>query len=144
MLLLIIVLKFVLVYIVLKPCLKQVVDISARAVSAAPAPQSAPAISALRGTQGVYAGETIPLKTGYAMKIGRDPQQNQLILPSDAVGVSREHCSLVCSGGGWALVDHSSAGTQLNGVQIQRNVSYPLKPGDTISIGTPANSFVVS
>lgn len=143
--------QFVLFFYILKPCLKQVVDTVNRAAGT-PVPQPKPeynpsigstAVTGLRGVQGSYLGSTIPLQYGLTVKIGRSPEMNQIVLPADAVGVSREHCVLMCDNGSWVIVDTSSTSTLVNQQAIAKNQPVVLNLGDTISIGTPAHIFTI-
>ena len=106
-------------------------------------PQSVLPVGSLKGLSGVYRNEVFQLSNPL-IRVGRDPQTNQIILPSDAVGVSREHCYLMRTENGWSLTDISSNGTLLNGVRITKNQSYALKVGDQIQIGDPPHVFLVS
>ncbi|NNF59345.1 MAG: FHA domain-containing protein, partial [Rhodothermaceae bacterium] len=85
--------------------------------------------------------ETVELKPGDAIGIGRD-EENQIPVP-DARGASRKHCRIaaVPSGGGmaWELRDLGATNkTRVNGKPVDRKV---LSSGDVINVGTAEISF---
>jgi len=66
------------------------------------------------------------------VRIGRDPQHNDLVLPDHAV--SRQHARLVRKGGRWVLEDRESRNrTLVNGAAVQ---ACDLGDGDRIQIGS--------
>jgi len=64
--------------------------------------------------------------------IGRSSQSD---LHLDDPGVSRRHAELRPGERGWILVDLSTHGTFVNGVQVDQGLAYPLAAGDQIRIG---------
>ncbi|MBI5494340.1 MAG: HD domain-containing protein [Deltaproteobacteria bacterium] len=74
----------------------------------------------------------LPLK-GTVVTVGR-ARDNMVTFPRQE-GVSRYHAELVGHDEGWVIVDRgSSAGTFVNGVQVQQ---HPLESGDVIRLGPP-------
>jgi serine phosphatase RsbU (regulator of sigma subunit)/pSer/pThr/pTyr-binding forkhead associated (FHA) protein len=73
--------------------------------------------------------QTMPLE-GERLSLGRS-SVNELCYPED-VGLSRQHMTLECENGGWAVRDLGSKnGTYLNGVRISEKMA--LRPGDRIA-----------
>ena len=134
---------------ILKPCLKQVVDTVNRRgrvlypQSGYSVPLSDGVITGLYCSQGYCAGTTFSLQFGTTVKVGRSLQANQIVIPSNALGVSREHFVLACYNGKWVIIDISSTSTLLNNKVMEKNRPYYLNIGDTISIGSPAHTFKV-
>ena len=141
--------EFALFICILKPCLKQVVDtVNRRGRVLYPqagysVPLSDGVITGLYCSQGYCAGTTFSLQFGTTVKVGRSLQANQIVIPSNALGVSREHFVLACYNGKWVIIDISSTSTLLNNKVMEKNRSYYLNIGDTISIGSPAHTFKV-
>ncbi len=48
--------------------------------------------------------------------------------------ISRRHCTIARIGGGYALIDHSTNGTFVNGEEAPRDEVVPLRRGDQISL----------
>ena len=75
------------------------------------------------------------------LRIGRLPE---LEIALDDMSVNRIHAEIHLSDEGWVVRDRgSSNGTVLNGVRIGRTPQ-PVHEGDTIQIGGPKNSSVLS
>lgn len=113
-------------------------------VPPAPQPVLAPD-SGLRiqGESGTFAGRRFPLNG--TVRIGRDPQLNQLAYPAQVKGISRTHCELTLVNGQVYLKDlGSSYGTFLAGGQrLAANQAVPLKPGDRFSLASSQETFVL-
>ncbi|MGQ0793226.1 MAG: trypsin-like peptidase domain-containing protein [Deltaproteobacteria bacterium] len=72
--------------------------------------------------------------TGSGIKIGRDPNKNQIVIDND--GVSREHAWVGAEGGGVVVRDLNSLnGTYINSTAGNRVKSEPLREGDVVIIG---------
>ncbi len=69
------------------------------------------------------------------------PGEYGLALTEQIDGVSRRHCSIAADGERAQVTDHSRFGTQLNGHAI--NGSAVLQAGDVLSVGLPANEFLL-
>lgn len=68
------------------------------------------------------------------LRIGRDPQHNEICLPVDDALVSRQHARLAHQHGRWMLEDHSRNGSLVNDRRVH-NKRVSLKSGDRIRIG---------
>ena len=77
--------------------------------------------------------------SGSALKIGRIPGQNQIVLEDSEI--SRFHATiLVSSSGEFRLQDSSANGTYVNGQRVETAL---LEPGDRIRFGlNQANTFL--
>ncbi len=110
----------------------------------APGPAPTPGDSGLRfqGRSGVFAGRRFAIAG--TIRMGRDAAANDFIFPDSTKGVSRRHCELSVSNGIVQLRDvGSSYGTYVNGKRIAANQSVVLRPGDTFSVGSPDETFVI-
>lgn len=76
---------------------------------------------------------------------GRDPKRCKVVFPLDTEGVSGLHCQLVKENGKIVLTDLGSTyGTYVgNGLKIDKDTPVELKKGDTFSLGSDKNKFVV-
>lgn len=76
---------------------------------------------------------------------GRDPKRCKVVFPLDTEGVSGLHCQLVKENGKIVLTDLGSTyGTYVgNGLKIDKDIPVELKKGDTFSLGSDKNKFVV-
>lgn len=97
--------------------------------------QSIPAIPAsprLVGVNGIHAGKSFSIQS-CPFWIGRDPECDVAYLT--VVEISRKHCciDMLPSGQGYAIVDHSSNGTRMNGRLLTRGVAEALPPGAEIT-----------
>ena len=93
------------------------------------------------GVNGHFAGRRFAL-TG-TLRLGRLPDQNDLVFPADTTGVSGVHCVVRLTSGGATLTDlGSSFGTFLNGQnKIPPQQPTALKPGDTFALGSQRQTF---
>lgn len=97
----------------------------------------------LRGLSGPLAGETF-LINGMAL-VGRNPQCD-ISFPGSTAGISGRHCQLIVTEEKAAICDvGSSYGTFLkNGVRLQPNQKYFIRPGEVIHLGNPNGpSFIL-
>lgn len=68
--------------------------------------------------------------------VGRSPDCD-LVMPGDEVRVSRQHVRIETTPQGYQLVDLGSRnGTLLNNTLIEPSSTHPLKPGDTVRMGS--------
>ena len=93
------------------------------------------------GVNGHFAGRRFAL-TG-TLRLGRLPDQNDLVFPADTTGVSGVHCVVRLTSGGATLTDlGSSFGTFLNGQnKIPPQQPTALKLGDTFALGSQRQTF---
>ena len=93
------------------------------------------------GVNGHFAGRRFAL-TG-TLRLGRLPDQNDLVFPADTTGVSGVHCVVRLTSGGATLTDlGSSFGTFLNGQnKIPPQQPTSLKLGDTFALGSQRQTF---
>lgn len=120
-----------------------------QAVPFAPSPSPAfhtPAGSGARQlacTHGVFSGQVYPLSN--PIVLGRDPQQCNIIFPTQTPGISGVHCEVRASGNVVTLVDRgSSYGTFYNGAKLRPNEPVTLRAGDSFYLATPQNEFRLS
>ena len=97
----------------------------------------------LVGTEGVFAGRRFALEG--ALRLGRLPDQNDLVFPADTTGVSGRHCVVRLTNGGATLTDlGSSFGTFLgDGTRLQPNQAVELKVGDSFTLGSQKQRFTL-
>ena len=97
----------------------------------------------LVGTEGVYAGRRFALEG--TLRLGRLPDQNDLVFPADTTGVSGRHCVVRLTNGGATLTDlGSSFGTFLSdGTRLQPNQAAELKVGDSFTLGSQKQRFTL-
>ena len=93
------------------------------------------------GVNGHFAGRRFA-RTG-TLRLGRLPDQNDLVFPADTTGVSGVHCVVRLTSGGATLTDlGSSFGTFLNGQnKIPPQQPTALKLGDTFALGSQRQTF---
>lgn len=98
----------------------------------------------VQGETGAFAGRRFAI-TG-TVRMGRDPQHNQLVFPENVTGISRVHCEVSVVGGQIYLKDlGSSYGTYLgDGQRLAANQAVILRPGDRFSLGSNAQTFVIT
>lgn len=97
----------------------------------------------LVGTEGVFSGRRFALEG--ALRLGRLPDQNDLVFPADTTGVSGRHCVVRLTDGGATLTDlGSSFGTFLSdGTRLQPNQPVELKVGDSFTLGSQKQRFTL-
>lgn len=97
----------------------------------------------LVGTEGVFAGRRFALEG--TLRLGRLPDQNDLVFPADTTGVSGRHCVVRLTDGGATLTDlGSSFGTFLgDGTRLQANQPVELKAGDSFTLGSQKQRFTL-
>ena len=97
----------------------------------------------LVGTEGVFAGRRFALEG--TLRLGRLPDQNDLVFPADTTGVSGRHCVVRLTNGGATLTDlGSSFGTFLSdGTRLQPNQAVELKVGDSFTLGSQKQRFTL-
>lgn len=101
----------------------------------------------LRGVSGKYAGSRFDLGDNH-LRIGRDPEQCNLVFDRSEAGISAIHCSLYFDRNTRQFVLEdlaSSYGTFLgNGQKLPAHVPTRLVGGDTFYLANNSNRFVVS
>ena len=112
--------------------------------AAAPKPTVAAAVrhSTVTGVSGFFAGKTIEMPSGRPMSIGRDPQQAQLVFPSDMNEISRVHCIVTFDAASqtFTVEDRSTNGTFfVNGQKI--NGQARLRSGERFYLSEPTHLF---
>jgi len=113
-------------------------------VPAAPKPTVAAAVrrSTVSGVSGFFAGKTIELPPGRPMIIGRDPQQAQLVFPSEMSEISRIHCIVTydAPSQSFTVEDRSTNGTFfVNGQKISGQAR--LRSGERFYLSEANNLF---
>lgn len=119
-----------------------------------PYPQSAPPAapkptvaavarrSSLTGVSGFFAGKTVEIPAGRPVIIGRDPQQAQLVFPSDMNEISRVHCIVTFDAASqtFTVEDRSTNGTFfVNGQKISGQAR--LRSGERFYLSEPTHLF---
>lgn len=103
----------------------------------------------LRCFRGELVGKKWSYPSSQQIMIGRG-KENQISLPADINGISRNHCYLEANTGGWYLTDtHSTYGTYLQnaGGDIYKLVpgkKYPITSGMLIYLGSQNFCFGIS
>ncbi|MEZ5403900.1 MAG: trypsin-like peptidase domain-containing protein [Bryobacteraceae bacterium] len=114
------------------------------APSPAPPPAAIPKSRSLRGLQGTFSGQAIPLGDAPCV-FGRDAGAANLVFPGDAAMVSKRHCQVTrdSSGRVWLEDLWSSNGTffAAGNRRLQPGAREELKPGDRFYVGSPDNMF---
>lgn len=98
--------------------------------------------STVTGVSGFFAGKTIEMPSGRPMIIGRDPQQAQLVFPSDMSEISRIHCIVTFDTASqtFTIEDRSTNGTFfVNGQKI--NGQARLRSGERFYLSEPTHLF---
>ncbi len=98
--------------------------------------------STVTGVSGFFAGKTIEMPSGRPMIIGRDPQQAQLVFPSDMNEISRVHCIVTfdAASQSFTVEDRSTNGTFfVNGQKI--NGQARLRSGERFYLSEPTHLF---
>lgn len=98
----------------------------------------------LQGHSGVFAGRRFSING--QVRIGRSPNENDLVYPDGTPGISGHHCMVALSGGQVVLTDlGSSYGTFLAGGQrLTPNQGVTLRPGDRFYLGSEKESFIIT
>nr|WP_325184323.1 trypsin-like peptidase domain-containing protein [uncultured Oscillibacter sp.] len=98
----------------------------------------------LQGHSGVFAGRRFSING--QVRIGRSPNENDLVYPDGTPGISGRHCTVALSGGQVVLTDlGSSYGTFLAGGQrLTPNQGVTLRPGDRFYLGSEKESFIIT
>lgn len=97
----------------------------------------------IKGICGAHRGEEFELDG--SLVFGRDSKNCNVVFPVDAEGVSGSHCRLSLRGGKVYIRDiGSSYGTFINdGVRADRNADMELRVGDTFSLGSERQKFLI-
>lgn len=110
----------------------------------APKPTVAAAVkrTTINGVSGFFSGKIIEIVSGRPILIGRDPQQAQLVFPSDMSEISRVHCIVTydSTSQSFTVEDRSTNGTFfVNGQKI--NGQARLRPGERFYLSDPTHLF---
>lgn len=96
----------------------------------------------LRGTAGVFNGETLPLSPPAIL--GRQPDLCQILFPPNTRGVSRQHCSLELVWGTVLVTDlHSRYGTAAGDGVLLPDRPSPLLPGQVLALAGGTQAFLL-
>ncbi len=97
-----------------------------------------------QGVSGVFAGQRFAITP--QLRLGRDPARSDFVYPAGTQGVSGLHCMLLYQSGQLFIQDLGSTyGTFLNGgVKLTPNQPALLRIGDTFSLGSPKETFVIT
>jgi hypothetical protein len=111
---------------------------------AAPKPTVAVAVkrTTINGVSGFFAGKTIEIASGRPIMIGRDPQQAQIVFPSEMSEISRVHCIVTFDSASqtFTVEDRSTNGTFfVNGQKI--NGQARLRSGERFYLSDPTHLF---
>ncbi len=109
-----------------------------------PEPQPQPAHGGYRiqGIAGTFANRRFAVNG--CMRIGRDPQRNDLVYPGNTKGISGVHCVLVEDGDLLVLQDLGSTyGTFVAGSRLAASETINLHRGDRFWLGSEQESFLV-
>ena len=95
----------------------------------------------LVGLEGYFAGRRFALES--ALRLGRLPDQNDLVFPANTTGVSGAHCVVRLTSAGATLTDlGSSFGTFLeDGTRLTPRQAVELKVGDCFTLGSQKQKF---
>ena len=96
----------------------------------------------LTGIRGSYAGAAIPLKSGTAVFIGRDPKSCSIVVKGE--NVSRKHCSVTYDekNNSYSVTDYSVNGVyDRRGRKLESGRVTIMAPGDEIHIGATDEIF---
>lgn len=97
----------------------------------------------LSGVSGVFAGRRFAL-TG-CIRIGRDPQKNNLVFPADTAGISGVHCEILVRGSSVCIRDRGSRyGTYVGGARLAQGQVRQLNSGDIVCLGGERQKFQVT
>lgn len=97
----------------------------------------------IQGVTGSFAGRRIAIPR--QLRIGRDPQRNDLVYPAGTQGISGVHCVLLVENGTVYVKDLGSTyGTFVGGRRLAANETVPLRIGDRFSLGSDRETFQIA
>lgn len=98
---------------------------------------------ALIGIGGSLSGKSYQLAHGKTITIGRDPAQCQILVDESNGSISRKHCSVQYRAdlGSYTLIDYSSNGVFIDGVQIPKGMPQMVSAGTEIQMGDLREAF---
>ena len=93
---------------------------------------------------GCFAGRRFEI--GRQLRMGRDPNRNDLVFPPQTQGVSSVHCMLMLTEGKLYRQDLGSTfGTFLSdGRKLSPSQAVELREGDSFSLGSQRERFIVT
>ncbi len=94
----------------------------------------------LQGVSGVYARRRFRIER--SIRLGRDPNRNDLVFPPECRTISGTHCVIVLRDGHLSILDTDSKnGTFLNGARLKSGCMTELEIGDMISLAGDRECF---
>lgn len=98
----------------------------------------------LYGVGGDMAGAIFELENCVTL-IGRDSLKCSIVYPENAPGISSVHCQVKPN---YPYVEVMDMGSRYgtyneNGVQLQKNVPYQMKNGDSFYLGEKKNKYII-
>lgn len=113
---------------------------------AEPAPAAKPAQPAMgqvRVVKGVAAGQGFMLPQERKVIVGKNPQKANLVIVDQHV--SNIHCSIryVAGKNSYLIKDHSSNGTFVNGVRLQKDMAMEYPAGTLLSLADGSNEILL-
>lgn len=108
-----------------------------------PPPQPGDSGFRLQGVSGVHQGRRYAIMNGKPMVFGRGPG-SVIKYPDGTPGVSGTHCTVWTENGKVFIKDSSTHGTFIGQNRIAQNQTVQLNVGDTVSIGSPNERFVIA
>lgn len=96
----------------------------------------------LTGIQGEFTGANIPIARGEVLKIGRDPEQCNIVVKGTQI--SRLHLIVEFDGNAFRVTDQSSLGTfNLQGGQLPKGQAVLLQSGAYLQLGNGGDIFML-
>lgn len=97
----------------------------------------------LQGVAGQFAGKRFAMKNN--IRIGRDPNKNDLVFAPDTKGISGVHCVLtVRDGSVWIRDLGSTYGTFVGGQKLVPHQPVQLRVGDQFTLGSEKQAFIIA
>ncbi len=99
----------------------------------------------IQGLAGAFAGRRFAINEGVPVRIGVDPNANDLVFPPKTGGISRSHCVLLLQNGQLTIQDLGSTyGTIVDGQRLAKGVQVTLRMGSRIALGSEQQTFVIT
>ncbi len=95
-----------------------------------------PKVHNIKVLSGEYEGVMFPIKDGEIVRIGRDPNQSNIVVSPEVKIISKLHCSIRLNGSDnkYFVTDYSKFGTYINGNKLIPNVEVMASEGDIIKL----------
>lgn len=99
----------------------------------------------IAGTRGSLNGKLFQLPNAQAVAIGRDSAQCQILIAENNISISRKHCTVEFRADmdAYCLIDYSSNGVFVGGVQIPKGQPQMLGHGTEVQLGDRQEAFVL-